>query len=96
VSCRVIISSPDTREDNETIEEDDVPEVQSFWQQMMAEFGSEKRYLEQIIDDFERNPHPEIIICVNKLLTGFDALATRYSTSTNGYRITTSYRLSPA
>ena len=73
VSTRVIISAPDTREDNETIEEEDVPEIQTFWQKMMAEFGSEKKYLEQIIDDFEKKPHPEIIICVDKLLTGFDA-----------------------
>lgn len=73
VSSRVIISAPDTREDNETIEEEDVPEIQQFWQRMMQEFGSEKKYLEQIIDDFEKKPKPEIIICVDKLLTGFDA-----------------------
>ena len=73
VSSRVIISAPDTREDNETIEEEDVPEIQQFWQSMMQEFGSEKKYLEQIIDDFEKKPKPEIIICVDKLLTGFDA-----------------------
>ncbi len=73
VSSRVIISAPDTREDNETIEEEDIPEIQQFWQRMMQEFGSEKKYLEQIIDDFEKKPKPEIIICVDKLLTGFDA-----------------------
>ena len=73
VSTRVIISAPDTREDNETIEEEDVPEIQQFWQQMMKEFVSEKKYLEQTIDDFEKKPTPEIIICVDKLLTGFDA-----------------------
>jgi type I restriction enzyme R subunit len=73
VSTRVIISAPDTREDNETIEEEDVPEIQQFWQKMMQEFGSEKKYLEQIVDDFEKKPRPEIIICVDKLLTGFDA-----------------------
>jgi type I restriction enzyme R subunit len=73
VSTRVIISAPDTREDNETIEEKDVPEIQQFWQRMMREFGSEKKYLEQIIDDFEKKPTPEVIICVDKLLTGFDA-----------------------
>lgn len=73
VSTRVIISPPDTREDNETIEEEDIPEIQKFWQAMMKEFGSEKRYLEQIVEDFEKKPDPEIIICVDKLLTGFDA-----------------------
>lgn len=73
VSSRVIISPPDTREDNETIEEEDVPEIQQFWKQMMDQFGTEKKYLEQTIDDFEKKPTPEIIICVDKLLTGFDA-----------------------
>ncbi|GAB5444334.1 MAG: HsdR family type I site-specific deoxyribonuclease [Fuerstiella sp.] len=73
VTSRVIISPPDTREDNETIEEEDVPEIQQFWKQMMDQFGTEKKYLEQTIDDFEKKPTPEIIICVDKLLTGFDA-----------------------
>lgn len=73
VSSRVIISPPDTREDNETIEEQDVPEIQQFWKQMMDQFGTEKKYLDQTIDDFEKKPAPEIIICVDKLLTGFDA-----------------------
>ncbi|WP_164103723.1 type I restriction endonuclease subunit R [Candidatus Laterigemmans baculatus] len=73
ISTRVIISAPDTREDNETIEEEDVPEIQRFWKQMMDQFGSERKYLEQTIDDFEKKPDPEIIICVDKLLTGFDA-----------------------
>ena len=73
VSSRVIISAPDTRQDNETIEEEDVPEIQHFWKQMMEQFGSEKKYLDQTIDDFETKPTPEIIICVDKLLTGFDA-----------------------
>ena len=73
ISSRVIISPPDTREDNETIEEEDIPEIQRFWKRMMDEFGSEKKYLERIIEDFEKKPNPEIIICVDKLLTGFDA-----------------------
>lgn len=73
VTSRVIISAPDTREDNETIEEEDVPEIHKFWKQMMEEFGSEKKHLEQTIDDFEKKQIPEIIICVDKLLTGFDA-----------------------
>jgi len=73
VTTRVVISQPDTREDNETIEEQDVPEIQAFWKSMMEEFGSEKKYLDGIIEAFEKTPEPEIIICVDKLLTGFDA-----------------------
>ena len=73
VSTRVVISPPDTREDNETIEEENVPEIQKFWKRMMDEYGSEKKYLDGIVGDFETKPEPEIIICVDKLLTGFDA-----------------------
>jgi type I restriction enzyme R subunit len=73
VTSRIVISPPDTREDNETIEVEDVPEIQAFWKTMMDEFGSEKKYLDGIIDAFEKKPEPEIIICVDKLLTGFDA-----------------------
>src|SRR4029078_9924773 len=35
--------------------------------------GSEKKYIDGIIEAFEKNAEPEIIICVDKLLTGFDA-----------------------
>lgn len=73
VTTRIVISPPDTREDNETIEEEDVPEIQAFWKAMMDEFGSEKKYLDGIIEAFEKKAEPEIIICVDKLLTGFDA-----------------------
>lgn len=73
VSTRVVISAPDTREDNETIEEEDTPEIQQFWKRMIGQHGSEKRYLEQTLDDFGNKTEPEIIICVDKLLTGFDA-----------------------
>ncbi len=81
VSIRLIISPPDTREDNETIDEEDKPEIQKFWDQMMAEFGSEKNYLEQIIESFEKKPTPEIIICVDKLLTALMLLVTPCCTS---------------
>jgi type I restriction enzyme, R subunit len=73
VTTRIVISPPDTREDNETIEEQDVPEIQKFWTAMMTEFGSEKKYVEGIIEAFEKKAEPEIIIVVDKLLTGFDA-----------------------
>ncbi|MFH5803197.1 type I restriction endonuclease subunit R [Alienimonas sp. DA493] len=73
VSTRVIVSPPDTREDNETIDEEDIPEIQKFWMEMMQRYTSEKRYVEQSIEDFEKRAEPEILICVDKLLTGFDA-----------------------
>ncbi len=40
---------------------------------MMAKYGTEKKYNEQIINAFKHAPEPEILIVVSKLLTGFDA-----------------------
>jgi type I restriction enzyme R subunit len=39
----------------------------------MDEFGSEQNYLKQSIEAFENAPDPQILIVVDKLLTGFDA-----------------------
>lgn len=72
VSSEVIISEPDTREGNDTSTKVQ-PEVLEFWKQMMARFGNkEDEYNKQIIDAFKTATAPEILIVVDKLLTGFD------------------------
>ena len=73
VTSEVIISAPDTREEQEDVLEVDTEEVRAFWKKMMAKYGTEKQYLEQIINGFKHGPEPEILIVVSKLLTGFDA-----------------------
>ncbi|MGA3268673.1 MAG: HsdR family type I site-specific deoxyribonuclease [Verrucomicrobiota bacterium] len=73
VTSEVIISAPDTRDEQEDVYEVDTEEVRAFWKKMMAKYGSEKKYLEQIINGFKHGPEPEILIVVSKLLTGFDA-----------------------
>jgi len=40
---------------------------------MMDRYGSEKNYNKQLINAFKHGETPEIIIVVDKLLTGFDA-----------------------
>jgi len=40
---------------------------------MMDRYGTEKKYNQQLINAFKRGERPEIIIVVDKLLTGFDA-----------------------
>lgn len=72
VDCDVLISAPaapegEDRPDGPTSDEE------TFWRQMMDRFGSEKNYNRQLINAFKYSPHPEIIIVVDKLLTGFDA-----------------------
>ena len=73
VSSDVLISPPDDREGNKEVDEENPQAVQVFWKKMMTRFGSEKEYNRQIINGFKNSNHPEIIIVVDKLLTGFDA-----------------------
>lgn len=73
VSSEVLISPPDEREGNKEVEEENPQAVQGFWKKMMGRFGSEKEYNRQIINSFKNSDQPEIIIVVDKLLTGFDA-----------------------
>src|SRR5206468_8079769 len=73
VSSDVLISGPDDREGNEEVEEENLPAVQQFWKKMMAKHGSEEQYNKNIINSFKSGDAPEIIIVVDKLLTGFDA-----------------------
>lgn len=73
VSSEVLISAPDEREGEEDIYLENKQAVQRFWKAMMQRFNNEKEYNKQIINAFLHADHPEIIIVVDKLLTGFDA-----------------------
>lgn len=67
------MSPPDTREDHSEVDEADIPEVQRFWKSMMDQFGSVKVYKDTLIERFKKSDEPEIIIVIDKLLTGFNA-----------------------
>lgn len=73
VSSEVIISPPDTREGNDDPTQDTDDLIVKFWKQMIARYGSEKNYNEQVINSFKYGNNPEILIVVDKLITGFDA-----------------------
>ena len=73
VTSEVIISPPDTREGHEEVDEGPTDEVGKFWDKMMKRFGSEEGYTKQVINQFKCSEKPEILIVVDKLLTGFDA-----------------------
>jgi len=73
VSVEVVISPPDTREGNTSVDEDTLGDVQVFWKAMMAKYGSDEKYQTSIINAFKHSDDPEILIVVDKLLTGFDA-----------------------
>jgi type I restriction enzyme R subunit len=74
VSSEVLISPPDEKEGDE---EDDLDEgnaqLRRFWDKMMERYGSPNQYQENLIEAFKYSDQPEILIVVDKLLTGFDA-----------------------
>ena len=73
VTSEVTISAPDTREGHEEVNKGPTDEVGKFWDKMMKRFGSEEEYIKQVINQFKHGEEPEILIVVDKLLTGFDA-----------------------
>lgn len=73
VASEVLISGPDDREGEEDVHEESKDEVKAFWKKMMAKYSSEKEYNRQIVSAFKHAETPEIIIVVDRLLTGFDA-----------------------
>lgn len=72
VSTEVLISPPDEREGEESAYGETPDVVKKFWKRMMDEHGTPKKYQNNIINRFKKSDKPEIIIVVDKLLTGFD------------------------
>ena len=72
VSSEVLISSIDEREGEESAYEKSTEKENQFWKKMMDEHGNSKSYEKNIISRFKNQNDPEIIIVVDKLLTGFD------------------------
>jgi type I restriction enzyme R subunit len=70
VTSAVVISPPDTREGHEDVDESELPEVQQWWKDNVK--GDPETYERNIIDAFSTDGSPDILIVVDKLLTGFD------------------------
>ena len=69
----VVISPPDQREGHDAVDEESKNRVKRFWDRMMERYGSEENYEESIKDDFVNGDDLDLLIVVDKLLTGFDA-----------------------
>ncbi|MBO4805820.1 MAG: type I restriction endonuclease subunit R [Paludibacteraceae bacterium] len=72
VSSEVLITAPDNREGEENAYGNTSEEVKSFWAKMMDEHGTPLKYQENLISRYKGQEEPEIMIVVDKLLTGFD------------------------
>ncbi|TAA65093.1 type I restriction endonuclease subunit R [Shinella sp. JR1-6] len=73
VSTEVVISAPEMRESEDEVDESDDDLVRTFWRRMMERYGGEEAYNKTIVEQFQGPSDPDIIIVVDKLLTGFDA-----------------------
>ena len=72
VTSEVLITAPDDREGEETAYGETAEMVKAFWKQMMDEHGTPHKYQENLIARFKGTEDPDIMIVVDKLLTGFD------------------------
>lgn len=70
VTSAVVISPPDTREGHDDTDEAKTPEVQAWWKLNVG--NDAEHYETDIIDRFGTDGAPDILIVVDKLLTGFD------------------------
>lgn len=73
LNCAVVVSK--TEENNENKEVDKIPEekISNFWKKIEAEYGDIENYEDSIKNEFIEGDEIDLIIVVNKLLTGFDA-----------------------
>jgi type I restriction enzyme R subunit len=73
VTSEAVISPSDDRDNHEQVNEESSDEVDKFVKQVKANHGSVERYEELVIERFKGDGDPDILIVVDKLLTGFDA-----------------------
>ena len=67
----VVISAPDSREGNTSIDESNIPEVTKWWKENIGN-QDEKIYTKNVIGRFGNDDNLKLLIVVDKLLTGFD------------------------
>lgn len=73
LNCAVVISPPDQREGHDVVDEESKDKVQRFWKKMMNRYGTPEKYEDAIKDEFVNGDELDLLIVVDKLLTGFDA-----------------------
>ena len=76
VTSEVIVTQSDQREGTEDgyyNENEDKAREDRYFEAMIDKYGDLKRFEKSIITQFKKREHPEILIVVLKLLTGFDA-----------------------
>jgi len=70
VTTEVIISKSDDRLNNDDANEEITDDVVKLWKAMESKYG--KGFDEKLINQFKTTDYPDLLIVVDKLLTGFD------------------------
>ncbi|MEW6698091.1 MAG: type I restriction endonuclease subunit R [Bacillota bacterium] len=73
LSVAVVISPPDQREGQEEVDAESKDRIKIFWDKMIKRYGSEENYEVSIKDEYVNGDELDLLIVVDKLLTGFDA-----------------------
>ena len=68
-----VISAPDSREGHSEVDDENRAFIQEEWSRVMEKYGDEEKYLDKVKDEFINGEEIELLIVVDKLLTGFDA-----------------------
>ncbi len=73
INTAVVISPPDEREGYDDVDEEPKDRVLRFWKKMMDGYADPQKYESSIKNEFVHGDEIDILIVVDKLLTGFDA-----------------------
>ncbi len=73
VRTAFVISAPDTREGHSEVDEENKAFILEAWNRLLKMYGDEEKYLDKVKDEFINGEEIELLIVVDKLLTGFDA-----------------------
>ena len=76
MSSEVVVTRSDQREGHEDgfhEQDEDRAYEERYFAAMHDKYGDQKKFEDNIINQFKKAEHPEILIVVAKLLTGFDA-----------------------
>ncbi len=73
IKTAFVISAPDSREGHSRVDDENKAFILDEWNRVMKQYGDEEAYLDKVKDQFVNGEEIEILIVVDKLLTGFDA-----------------------
>ncbi len=73
IKTAFVISAPDSREGHGEVDDENKAFIHNEWDKIMEKYGDEESYLDKVKGSFVNGEEIEILIVVDKLLTGFDA-----------------------